>query len=120
MEGLDMIEAKHFSHFRNFWELELLATHRKYRRHGAATMLINWGTKIADEEYVPCCVVSSPMGKPIYEKVGFTMVAEKPWVFQLVDEEERAESFVMVRSSKLERIQSADTDDGYLLINAVD
>ncbi|EGX49492.1 hypothetical protein TWF569_010720 [Orbilia oligospora] len=118
-KGVKAVDATYFTRYQNFWELELLATHRKYRRHGAATMLVEWGIRLADEEGVPCCVISSPMGKPVYENSGFVLASEEKWVFQVKGEEEKVECFVLIRSSKNERVLSAETGDGYMIVSSL-
>jgi GNAT superfamily N-acetyltransferase len=72
----EMIE-KYFSDSPNWWSLELLVTDRAYRRHGAATMLVRWGTDRADEEDVFCGVEASVMGSPLYEALGFRPLEKK-------------------------------------------
>ncbi|KAK6336116.1 hypothetical protein TWF696_001683 [Orbilia brochopaga] len=117
--GMKAVDAEFFACYQNFWELELLATHRKYRRQGAATMLIEWGIRLADEEGVPCCVLSSVMGKPLYESNGFVLATDEKWVFQVKGEEEKVECFVLVRSSKNERLVSMETGDGYMMVSSL-
>jgi GNAT superfamily N-acetyltransferase len=52
--------------------LMILATHPKYRRHGAALKLMQWGMDKAEQEHAALTLFSSPMGLPLYSKLGFT------------------------------------------------
>ena len=65
----DMDEC--FADARELWNLELLVTDRRFRRQGAATSLVKWGTTQADEEGVCCGVAASGMGAPVYRACGF-------------------------------------------------
>lgn len=70
---------------KQYWEsmypdnfhLELLCTHPDYRRRGAGTMLTSWGLKAADLEGADAGVESSPMGFPLYQSLGFTLLEER-------------------------------------------
>ena len=42
-------------------------------------MLIEWGTRQADEAGLECYVEASVMGRPLYEKHGFRVVKELPF-----------------------------------------
>ncbi|KAI3325230.1 hypothetical protein HD806DRAFT_533821 [Xylariaceae sp. AK1471] len=54
--------------------LLILATHPEYRRLGAAARLVAWGQEEAKAEGIPVTVFSSPMGFPLYTKMGFTQI----------------------------------------------
>ncbi|KAJ8121014.1 hypothetical protein O1611_g10213 [Lasiodiplodia mahajangana] len=54
--------------------LMILATHPDYRRLGAAAKLVKWGQDKAKTEQATVTLFSSPMGYPLYSKVGFTVV----------------------------------------------
>ncbi|KAI1131698.1 hypothetical protein F5Y10DRAFT_261859 [Nemania abortiva] len=54
--------------------LMILATHPDYRRLGAAAKLVKWGQDKAKRERVAVTLFASPMGYPLYSKVGFTVV----------------------------------------------
>jgi GNAT superfamily N-acetyltransferase len=71
------VEQRFFSDSSDWWSLELLVTDRDYRRHGAATMLVRWGTDRADEEGVFCGVEASVMGSRLYEALGFKKLDNK-------------------------------------------
>ncbi|KAH8587933.1 hypothetical protein B0O99DRAFT_485803, partial [Bisporella sp. PMI_857] len=58
----------------------------QYRRRGAATTLIKWGTDKADQEGLPCRVEASPMAKPVYASCGFKELG--PWGVQVNGQEE--------------------------------
>ena len=56
--------------------LMVLGTHPDYRRLGAAAMLLKWGQEKAEAERVTVTLFASPMGYPLYVKVGFTEVGK--------------------------------------------
>ena len=60
-----------FADVSEMWNLELLVTDRQFRRRGAATRLIEWGTAEADNEGVCCGVAASGMGARLYRACGF-------------------------------------------------
>lgn len=51
--------------------LELCFVHPSHRRRGAGRLLVEWGTKKADELGVEAFVESTPDGRPLYESCGF-------------------------------------------------
>ena len=61
-----------FAGISEMWNLELLVTDRPFRRRGAATRLVKWGTAEADKEGICCGVAASGMGAQVYEICGFT------------------------------------------------
>ncbi|KAI0911321.1 hypothetical protein F4823DRAFT_316450 [Ustulina deusta] len=52
-------------------ELEQLAVAQEHRRHGVATILMNWGKQKADELGIESCIESVPFAVHIYEKLGY-------------------------------------------------
>lgn len=56
--------------------LRWLETEAEYRKRGAATQLVTWGSKKADELGIPCYLEASDEGKPVYEKHGYVEVGE--------------------------------------------
>lgn len=54
--------------------LMVLATHPDYRRRGAATLLVRWGVDQAARRGAAITLFSSPMGLPLYTKLGFRPV----------------------------------------------
>jgi hypothetical protein len=70
-EASAAIGKKYWSSMTEIWNLELIVTDRPYRRRGAATALVKWGTVKADQEGIYCRVEASPMGKPVYMSCGF-------------------------------------------------
>jgi len=80
-------EAEHM-HVRNFCsprratksllplyeDLSSVGTASKYRKQGAASLSIQWGTKLADEKGLPGYVEGTPSGTRIYQKYGFEIV----------------------------------------------
>ncbi|KAK3366254.1 hypothetical protein B0T24DRAFT_711770 [Lasiosphaeria ovina] len=70
--------------------LLLLATHPAYRHRGAATMMLEWGRKEAARRKlpaVPLTLFSSPMGRAVYPRLGFTEVGT-PVIVQVLGEAE--------------------------------
>ncbi|KAI4195874.1 MAG: hypothetical protein LQ350_006914 [Teloschistes chrysophthalmus] len=67
------IRSEHPARFQPHWHLPTLCTHPDHEGRGAASMLINWGLKRADETgMVKCFVESTPRGLDVYKKRGFT------------------------------------------------
>ncbi|PWY84452.1 acyl-CoA N-acyltransferase [Aspergillus eucalypticola CBS 122712] len=60
---------------RPHYYLDALITHPDYRRQGAASMLIQWGCKRADQDGIPIWVDSSQEGARIYQRFGFRDVS---------------------------------------------
>lgn len=56
--------------------LRWLETEAEYRKRGAATQLLAWGSQKADELGIPCYLEASDEGKPVYEKHGYVEVGE--------------------------------------------
>ncbi|KAI1456476.1 acyl-CoA N-acyltransferase [Annulohypoxylon moriforme] len=52
--------------------LWLLATRPAFRRRGAGTRLCRWGLERASKNSICTTVLASPMGKCLYEELGFT------------------------------------------------
>jgi ribosomal protein S18 acetylase RimI-like enzyme len=59
---------------RPYLYLHTLATHPHYQRHGVGSMLLRWGTTLADELGVAVYLESTMAGKPLYESFGFEPV----------------------------------------------
>ena len=51
--------------------LALCFVHPEHRRRGAASLLVGWGTKKADELGIEAFVEATDDGKPCYEALGF-------------------------------------------------
>ncbi|KAH7417415.1 acyl-CoA N-acyltransferase [Cadophora sp. MPI-SDFR-AT-0126] len=70
--------SKSFKAFEDAWvtrtkylHLSLLMTDPKYQRRGIGTALLEWGHEFADREGVPCFLIASPVGHPLYAHVGW-------------------------------------------------
>ena len=87
-----------FADVSEMWNLELLVTDRQFRRRGAATRLIEWGTAEADSEGVCCSVAASGMGAPVYRACGFEKL--KTGVVQVHGQSEILEYDVMRRNAR--------------------
>jgi GNAT superfamily N-acetyltransferase len=59
--------------YANNFRLDLLCTIPAHRRKGAGTMLTRWGMDLAIMEGANVGVESSPMGLPLYERLGFKL-----------------------------------------------
>ena len=53
-----------------------LATHPDYQRHGAGTVLVQWGLAKAENENLAVTLFSSPMGERMYSGLGFHEVGQ--------------------------------------------
>ena len=74
-ESLDAALDKYFARYQERqYHLWLLATHPSYRRRNAGTVLARWGVDRAQSKGWPATVLASPMGKLLYEHVGFREV----------------------------------------------
>jgi len=59
-------------------DLSALITDPKHQRRGAGSMLIKWGTDIADAAGIECCLEATETGRPLYERHGFEVARELP------------------------------------------
>ncbi|KAI5205359.1 hypothetical protein E4T39_03071 [Aureobasidium subglaciale] len=67
--------AKHNFTDRRHAHLAYLATHPMHRKRGAARMLLEKGTKAADEAGLDMYLQASPIGVEVYQKFGFEVVS---------------------------------------------
>ncbi|KAL8834336.1 MAG: hypothetical protein Q9170_003790 [Blastenia crenularia] len=67
--------------------LWLLTTHPKFRRLGAGRMLCNWGLNMATRKSWVMTVMASPMGKLLYEHLGYRLLGSV--VVQVGEEKEK-------------------------------
>jgi GNAT superfamily N-acetyltransferase len=101
--AVEEIEKKYYANLPEKWLLELIVTDVKYRRRGAATTLIKWGTARADQEGICCRVEASPMGKPVYASCGFEELG--PWDVQVKGQLEVFHMWCMFRKVQAQGIQ---------------
>jgi len=64
--------------------LDTLSAFPEYQRRGAGALVVKWGAEKADEMGIELYLTSTMMTKPLYEKMGFTLVKEMlfdrvPW-----------------------------------------
>ncbi|KAH7039722.1 acyl-CoA N-acyltransferase [Microdochium trichocladiopsis] len=81
---------RYFSrHWERQYHLWALVTHPDYRRRGAGTALVRWGTRAAREKggWAASVIASSPAGKRLYAYCGFEELGEV--VVQIEGEEEK-------------------------------
>ncbi|KAG4424776.1 hypothetical protein IFR04_002124 [Cadophora malorum] len=83
--------SKSFRTFEKSWitktrclNLSLLMTDPKFQRRGMGTALLEWGHEMADREGVPCFLIASPVGHPLYKhvewkEIGILEVDLKDW-----------------------------------------
>jgi predicted acetyltransferase len=65
-------------------DLAAVGTAPKYRKQGAASLCLKWGTRLADEKGLPGYVEGTPIGTGIYRRYGFEVIdrlklALSPW-----------------------------------------
>ena len=58
--------------------IDMLSTHPEHERRGAGSMLVKWGTDIADSLGMKAFVQGSRRGKTLYERHGF--VDNEGWI----------------------------------------
>ena len=56
--------------------LNIIFTHPDYRRKGAGDLILQWGTKKADEMGLEMWLDATVHGRPLYLKHGFIVVTE--------------------------------------------
>jgi N-acetylglutamate synthase-like GNAT family acetyltransferase len=61
-----------------YWSLAWLGVSPKWQRTGIGKRLLQWGIDRCEEEQVSAALVSTEVGKPLYEKMGFREVNEVP------------------------------------------
>lgn len=86
------------SQYSDLWYMQLLVTHRSFRRQGAGSAIVEWGAARADAEGVHCGTESSPMGRPIYESFGFSEIGRM--VIQVAGHRTGLDFPVMLREPK--------------------
>ena len=52
-------------------------TDPEHHRRGAGAILIAWGVGKADSAHLPAFLEASPMGKPLYARMGFNQIHEE-------------------------------------------
>ncbi|KAL6709646.1 hypothetical protein ACN47E_001074 [Coniothyrium glycines] len=80
-----------------FYFLHILATDPEHHRRGAGAMLLAWGLKKADGAGLPSFLESSPMGRPLYARFGFTPREEVHWDLSKYGFEGSDTSTIMIR-----------------------
>ena len=73
--------------------LSALVVHPDFRRRGAGTMLVDWGIKAAYGKGWPVTLYTSPMGKLLYQHLGFQPITTER--VRVEDEDETLVSQVM-------------------------
>ena len=87
----------------------MLSTHPDYERKGAASMLMKWGTEIADNLRLKSFVQGSPVGRSMYERHGF--IAEEGWTTVPVSDKHKNRPatgwYSLTRPAKPRKIQES-------------
>lgn len=81
---------------RNQIHLKILGTHPAYHKMGAASTLLRWGVKQAQDQHLPVILFAGPMAQPLYASFGFE--ARGTVNIQVLGEEE----FVSLEAMALE------------------
>jgi predicted acetyltransferase len=68
--GFNQYFAKHGDSQVHLW---LLCTDPAFRRRGAGTMLCQWGLERGARQGLPVTVLASPMGRRLYQRLGFVL-----------------------------------------------
>ena len=79
-------------------DLSSLVVHPDFRLRGGGTMLVRWGMTVAGGKGWPVTLCASPMGRFLYEYLGFEKIADE--VVQAEGEEETLTSMVMVYGAR--------------------
>lgn len=103
-EAKKAIGKTYWSEVQELWNLELIVTHREFRRRGAATLLIKHGCAIADKGDLSCRVEASPMGRLVYASCGFKEIGT--WDVQLPNDSTSLRMWCMARGKKEDRKES--------------
>lgn len=74
--------------------LKILLCHPNYRRRGAGTSLVKWGMSVAQFQGFNTALLSSPMGVPLYHKLGFQEIGR--FEVKVEGDEEKLEIPAMV------------------------
>ncbi|KAH7391703.1 acyl-CoA N-acyltransferase [Pyrenochaeta sp. MPI-SDFR-AT-0127] len=80
-----------------FYFLHILATHPDHHRRGAGARLIAWGLEKADKVQLPAFLESSPMGRPLYARMGFEPKHEEVWDLTKYGREGTDTNTIMIR-----------------------
>ena len=80
--------------------LWLLVTHPDYRRRGAGTILCKWGLEQATQKGWVLTVIASPLGKLIYEHLGYRLLGSA--VVQVDEEDEKLTVYYLDKGSEKE------------------
>lgn len=100
-EATKVAEKQYLSGFPEKWTMELLVTDILFRRCGAASALIAWGTAMADNEGLVCKVEASWMGVIVYKSAGFKVLSD--WTVQVPGQKEKLQYWIMLREPSFKR-----------------
>ncbi|KAL9052208.1 MAG: hypothetical protein Q9162_005533 [Coniocarpon cinnabarinum] len=89
------------------WQLSVIAVDQAYRGRGLAKDLLEWGLKHAKDEHVPVTLFATPLGRKLYERLGFE-VAEWPNMARGFHEDPEALPFMMWTHESSQRKRESD------------
>ncbi|TLD15257.1 hypothetical protein PspLS_10693 [Pyricularia sp. CBS 133598] len=69
-----------FGKSHDYYELSILAVHPQHGRKGIGKNLVQWGLDRARSEKKDAYLIATPMGKPLYERLGFVDIGEVPFL----------------------------------------
>lgn len=95
--GFDKYFAKYGKEQAHLW---MLFTHPDFRRRGFGTMLCNWGQKEAMKKGWVLTVMASPMGRILYEYLGYKIVGSER--VQVSGEDENVDIDCMMKENRQE------------------
>ncbi|KAK7421310.1 hypothetical protein QQX98_002204 [Neonectria punicea] len=82
---------------RPHWYLELIGVRKEWMGQGAASSMMRWGVRRADEDGLPCFLEATPNGRGMYEKYGFRVVGRQ----EFESPGGRVVDFYMLRDAKV-------------------
>ena len=76
--AIDQAEQSKFDAIYGHHQIRLanMKTHPDFMRYGHGSRLLRWGIDLAEKDRLAVTVASSPMGKLLYQHMGFTVVEE--------------------------------------------
>ncbi|KAI6303667.1 hypothetical protein MCOR22_007383 [Pyricularia oryzae] len=69
-----------FGKSREHYELSILAVHPQHGRKGIGKNLVQWGLDRARSDKKDAYLIATPMGKPLYERLGFVAIGDVPFL----------------------------------------
>lgn len=93
--------AKYFVvHGKEQLSLRMLITHPDFRRRGAGTLLCDWGQQESVKRGWILTVMASPMGRALYERLGYKLVGSER--AQIPGEDEKVDIDILIKTRKVD------------------